>query len=297
MNRFLTMIAASACAAAAITSTCFAAEWSALPFHLAKTKDAGRVQFSIQQRQNGRRVGNWSQSLPLAELQGLGAAQLQAPSATPVRFALVRPAGRFECTGSARSYDARGGCAFIANAAFTDMLAKRGVGRPTIGQSYQLALSGFRPDVLDALAAVGYPRPTVEQSVALGIFKIAPDYVRGLAGAGFRLGKIDDLVAFKIHKVSPDLIRSYRTLGVRGLDADDLMAMAIHKVTPDYISSFAALGYRDLPADQLVEMKIFGVTPNDVRAMQGQGVARPTASQLVRLRLAGLGPNGRRRGD
>ena len=264
MNRVIALLAASACAALAVSSTCFAAEWSALPFQVAKTKDAGRVQFSIEHRQGGQRSNNWSHTLPLAELQGLSAAQLQARDATALRFALVRPAGRLDCTGSARSSSGRGQCAFAANEAFAAMMARRGIGRPDRDQGVKLVMSDFRPEVLDALAAAGYPRPTLDEAVALGIFRIDPSYVRGLAGAGYRLGSIGDLVAFKIHKV-----------------------------TPDYIAGFARIGHRNLPADKLVAMRIFNVTPEDVRALDTDGVA--STSQRMRLRLAGLEPGSRRR--
>ena len=266
MNRLITLIAASACAALAVSSTCFAAEWSALPFQVAKTKDAGRVQFSIEHRQGGQRSQSWSHTMRLADLQGLGAAQLEARAASPVRFALVRPAGRLDCSGSARSSSGKGTCAFAANEAFGAMMAKRGIGRPDRDQGLKLALADFRPDVLDALVAAGYPRPTLDESVALGIFRIDPAYVRGLSSAGYRLGSIADLVAFKIHRV-----------------------------TPDYIASFARIGHRGLPADKLVAMRIFEVTPDDVRALEtGAG---PTPSQRMRLRLAGVEPRSRRRGD
>ena len=266
MNRVITLLAASACAALAVSSTCSAAEWSALPFQVAKTRDAGRVQFSIQYRQGSQRSNNWSHTLPLAALPGLSDAQLSARDATALRFALVRPAGRLDCTGSARSSEGKGQCAFVADEAFAAMMARRGIGRPDRDQGIRLAMSDFRPEVLDALAAAGYPRPTLDEAVALGIFRIDPAYVRGLAGAGIRLGSISDLVAFKIHKV-----------------------------TPDYIAGFARIGHRNLPADKLVAMRIFNVTPEDVRALDTGSVA--SASQRMRLRLAGLDPEGRRRGN
>ena len=295
MNRALTLLAATACAALAVSSACLAAEGSALPFRLAKTGAADQVQLSMEQPRDGKHSGNWSQGVALADLTGLSAGQLTSRTATPIRFALVRPAGRFDCSGAVRSYDGRGTCAFAADAAFSAMLAKRGLGRPSLDQSYKLAMSDFRPEVLDALAAAGYPRPSLDQSVKLGIFKIGPAYVRGLADAGYRLGSVDDLVGFKIHNVNPELIRTYRQLGYRQLAADDLMAMSIHGVTPDFIRGFASLGYRDLPADKLVQLRIFNVTPDDVRALQAQGIALPSADQLVRLRLAGFGP--KRRGQ
>ena len=266
MNRVIALIAAGACAAVAVSSTCFAGEWSALPFQVAKTNDAGRVQFSIQHRQGGQRSNNWSNTLPLIDLQGLGAAQLTARQATALRFALVRPAGRFDCTGSARSSSGKGQCAFTGDEPFAAMLARRGIGRPNRDQAIRLAASDFRPAVLDALAAAGYPRPTLDEAVALGIFRIDPAYVRGLAGAGTPAGSIGDLVALRIHRV-----------------------------TPDYIASFARIGHRNLPADKLVAMRIFNVTAEDVRALDAGSVT--SAGQRMRLRLAGLERGGRRRGD
>lgn len=295
MNRALTLLAASACATVAVSAACFAAEGAALPFRLARSGDASRVQLSMEHRTANQRKGNWSQSVALADLQGLGAAQIAARNSTPIRFALVRPAGRFDCSGAVRSYDGRGTCAFAADSAFAAMLAKRGLGSPSLDQSYKLAMSDFRPEVLDALTIAGYPRPTLEQAVSLGIFNIAPAYVRGLAQAGYRLGSVDDLVGFKIHRVSPDLIRAYRDLGYDQLSADDLMAMTIHRVTPEFIRGFASLGYRDLPADKLVQLRIFDVTPDGVRALQANGIALPSTDQLVRLRLAGFGPKRRGR--
>ncbi|MDQ3143805.1 MAG: hypothetical protein M3Q57_02850 [Pseudomonadota bacterium] len=297
MNRALTLLAASACAAVAVSSACFAAESRALDFRLGKTGNPATVQFHMVHGEGSKQSGNWSQSVALGELQGLGAAQFNASTSTPIRFALVRPAGRFDCSGTIRSSDGRGTCAFAADDAFSATLARRGVGRPSRDQSYKLALSNFRVDVLDALAAAAYPAPTIDQAIALGIFKINPAYVDGLSRSGYRLGSIDDLVGFKIHGVSPELISAYRSLGYRQLSADDLTAMAIHGVTPGFIRGFASLGYRDLPADKLVELKIFNVTPGDVRALQTQGMALPSADQLVRRRLGGFGSESRRRGD
>lgn len=256
MNRALTLVAASACAALAVSSACFGADWSSLPFRLTKSSDAARLQFAIEEPNRGKRSSHWSQSLPPSALAGFDAARFAAPSSTSVRFALQRPAGRFDCMGSARSSDARGNCRFTADTGFAALLERRGIGRPTPEQSYKLAMSGVHADVFDALSAHNYPRPTIDESIALGIFGVDPTNIRELAAAGYRLGSVKRLIEFKIHRVSPA-----------------------------YISSFAALGYRDLTPAKLVQMRIFGVTPDDVRALQGRGVASPSADQLVAQRL------------
>ncbi|MDQ3077950.1 MAG: hypothetical protein M3Q83_03805 [Pseudomonadota bacterium] len=112
MNRALNLLAASACAALAVSSACLAAEQSSFPFRLAKTSVADPIQLSMEQTRHGRRSGSWWRSVALGELQGLGAAQLNASTSVPIRFALVRPAGRFDCTGDIRSSNGHGTCAF-----------------------------------------------------------------------------------------------------------------------------------------------------------------------------------------
>lgn len=132
MNRALALLAAATCAALAISSAGFAADWTTLPFQLAKTSDAGRVKFCIQHRQDGQRPGNWSQSAAMTGLEGLGANPFMARNAAPIRYTLVRPAGRFDCIGSVRSSEANGRCNDAANAAFSAMLVQRGLGRPSL---------------------------------------------------------------------------------------------------------------------------------------------------------------------
>lgn len=290
MNRALTFVAATVVASLAVSGASFGATAPHINFTLGPRTLPDHVQLRMTTRFGGDKSSNWSQGVPIGELVGLSSSQFRSPAPNLVRFALIRGAGRFDCSGTAHAASGRGTCAFAPNAAFSAMLARRGVGRPSPEQSYRLAMGDFRPAVLDALAAAGYPRPTLEESVSLGIFDIEPAYVRDLAAAGYRLGSVEDLVSFKIHKVDPQLIRAYAALGYRGLKADDLMAMAIHRVTPEFITSFARLGYRNLPADKLVELRIFGVTPDDVRALQADGIAPPSADQLVRLRRAGIGP-------
>lgn len=283
---------------------------------------SGKVQLELRTRSGrGNGSSNWSQGYPIAELQGLSAAQLTASGATPVRFALVREAGRLDCSGSAAGGAGDGTCRFTADEGFAALLQSRGIGRPDARESYHLAMSGVGRAHLDALAANGYPKASVSQLVALGIHGATPGYIQALAQSGYRLKSLDslvafrihgvdaeyiraiaahgeqfrnmsadDLVAFRIHRVTPALVGAYSRLGYRELDRGDVVAMAIHGVTPEYIESFARLGYRDLSADKLVQMRIFGVTADYVRSLQDSGIQLPSAEQLVRLRMSGFRP-------
>lgn len=294
MNRAVTFVAASLCAALAVSSACFAAEGTPVDFRLGRTGASGQVQLTLERNRPGNRH-SWSQSVAITDLNGLSQQQLAAPRPTPARFALIRPAGRFDCSGSVRSYKGSGRCGFRPDAGFNAMLERRGIGRPSIDQSANLAMANVQPALFDALATAGYPRPTIEQAVSLGVFDVNPAYVRELAQAGYRLSSVNDLTTFKIHRVNPDLIRAYRSLGYRQLRASDLVTMSIHQVTPDFIRGFASVGYRDLPVSKLVQLRIFNVTPRDVTALQSRIGERPTADEVVSAKLVGFQPRRRQR--
>ena len=283
----------------------------------------GKVQVSFRTGEGSRNNSNWSSGYDLGELQGLSSGQLNG-SSQPVRFALVREAGRLDCSGTAGDRQGIGTCGFAADAGFAGRLASGGIGRPTDRQAFNLTLANVRYELVDELGRHGYDKPDVDDLVAMGIHGATAAYVRDIAGAGYRLGKADglvkfrifgidsrfiremaaigpqfaklsaeDLVKFKIHGVRPELVRAYVQLGYATLDSDDLVTMQIHGVSPEFITELAALGYRDISTDQLVKLRIHGVTPAFIRDLKAEGIALPSADQLVRLRLAGYRPGKR----
>ena len=62
--------------------------------------DSGKVQLTIESRWGANSQSVWSNDRPISDLQGLNPAQLNG-SGGPVRFALIRDAGRLDCSGSA----------------------------------------------------------------------------------------------------------------------------------------------------------------------------------------------------
>lgn len=282
------------------------------------------VHLALAYRERGGSSNN-SEDWPISELEGLGAADMASEAGAPVRFRIVREAGRLDCEGTIRRRRGTGDCLFAADSGFAAALERRGIGRPTLRQQYQLAVQDVGLALVEELARQDYPRPNVDQLVAMGIHGADVRFLKGLDQAGYRLGDLDDLVAFRIHGVSPayigelaaispryrrlpasglvamrihgvttEEVRRYAELGYRDLDQDQLVAMAIHGATPDYVGALAELGYRGLPVDQLVSMRIHGVTPEYVRGFKARGYAVPDADQLVRMRISGFDPGKRR---
>ena len=287
MHRTFAFLAAILLTTLSIGTAGFAAAPGSLRFSLEPARPAGQVQLSMRNVGNGRN-SNWSSPIAVAELRGLDPARLRAGGSAPLAFAIVREAGRFDCSGRGGRGSADGDCGFAPDPAFAEFLAARGIGRPTRDQAYALAMGNVGRAHVEALAANGYPMPTVDQLVAMGIHGASPGFIRELAAAGYRLRSADDLVAFRIHGVSPELIRTYSQLGYGRLDRDDVVAMAIHGVTPRFVEELAQLGYRGVAADELVQMRIHGVTPDYIRSVAGGSAGRIPVAELVRMRIMGI---------
>ncbi len=99
----------------------------------ASRNQAEKVQLEMRTRSSrGNESSNWSTGYSVSELQGLAGAQLAARVANPVRFALVRDAGRLDCSGSAGNRAGSGTCRFSADEGFAAFLQSRGIGRPDL---------------------------------------------------------------------------------------------------------------------------------------------------------------------
>lgn len=264
-------------------------------------RDGAEVQLTIDSRWGSNNRSTWSNSRSLDELQGLGRGALDGGN-HPVRFALVKEAGRLDCAGTAANGRGSGACSFTPDEGFARFLEARAIGRPSAHQSYSLTMSGVGRDLVDALDKNGFARPTVDQLTAMGIHGATASYVRELGGLGYHLSAAD-LVAFKIHGVEPDYIRAMASIGaaLRQISPSDLVSLHIHGVRPDFVRDMAAIGpeFRNVTADNLVSMAIHGVRPDlartfvrleggslrseDVVAMAIHGVTADYIQQLAAL--------------
>ena len=130
MNRAIVFLAATAAAALAVTSACLANTKPAhdfrpdnIHFTLTPAARGDDVNLSLRLGRNHNMTSHFAPS----ELAGLDPASLRSAGAT-VSFALVRQAGRVDCTGTSAKSRADGDCRFSADTAFADLLASRGVG-------------------------------------------------------------------------------------------------------------------------------------------------------------------------
>src|SRR5688572_13324474 len=115
MNRCLAMIFAVLCASLSVASACTAAPSDWLEFRLqSRAQSEIRATFHDQARGGNDR---WSANFAPAQLAGLDVAGFRANGTRPLRFALVRDAGRLDCSGQGGNSSASGNCSFLADPA------------------------------------------------------------------------------------------------------------------------------------------------------------------------------------
>lgn len=256
------------------------------------TKNDGSViQFNVESHWGRGQTSTWGNDRPIGEFQGLSAGQVTGPTG-PVRFAIVREAGRLDCDGVAGRLVGSGTCSFTADPGFADFLATHGIGRPTERQAFTLAMSEVGRELVASLEGFSYPRPTIDQLSAMGIHGVSPAFVSELAQQGYKLKSGDELVNFKIHGVDIEYIRDLAAIGPQfdRFAADDLVSMKIHGVKPDYVRAMAAIGpaFATLTADDLVSFAIHGAKPEMVQAFARHGRSPLRAEGVTAMAVHGV---------
>jgi hypothetical protein len=288
MNRCLAFLAALMLTAVSVSSACLAAGERPVRFTIDPERgDSAKVHVSFRDEDRDREQNSWSTDMAASELSGFDMVAFRAQGVRPVRFALVREAGRLDCLGSGGANHAWGDCRFTPDAAFARLLAARRIGQPTREQAFGLMAVNARRDVIDAIAAAGYPAPRIDDLMALAALGVDGRYIGGLARAGYRPRTIDTLVQFKALGITPEWIGGFVRVGYGNLPTDDLVQMKALGITPDYVAGFQRIGYRSLSPDTLVELKALGITPEFVRASVGQGSSLPRPDELVQMKLFG----------
>jgi hypothetical protein len=283
---------AAALAALLLGGSAIAAAPARIDFTVAPTESAAasdKVQLGLSYRAAGGGKSHTSRPVPLGELQGLTAAQLASDGA-PVRFSLVRDAGRLDCDGIVRQRRGTGDCRFAPDARYAAELARRGIARPTEKQQFDLTMHGADLAVVDELLRQGYAKPKVDDIVEAGIFGVTVPYLRELDMLGYRVGTVDRLVEMRIHRVTPDYIREMAAAGpaYRRLPPEQLVEMRIHGVTPERVRGYAQAGYANLTRRQIMDMAIHRVTPDYIGELAAAGYRNIAPEKLVEMRIHGV---------
>jgi len=288
MNRSLAFICALLLAFVTISSACVAqpAEWVHFTLEPERGNPA-KIHARFDNQNGGRGDNSWSTGFAPSELVGFDVPSFRGSGTYPLRFAIIREAGRLDCSGNGGGNHADGNCRFAPDAAFTQLLITRGIGRPTSEQAFGLMAVNARREVIDAVAAARYPTPKIDDLLALSALGVDGPYITGMAHAGYRPQSIQKLIEFKALGVTPDWIAGFARVGYANVPGDGLVQLRALGVTPDYIAGFQRIGYRNLPVNSLVELKALGITPEFVRSAVQPGTALPPVHQLVEMKMFG----------
>jgi|SRR4051794_1838505 hypothetical protein len=287
MNRCLAFLLALVFATLSVSSACVAATGDWVHFTLEPERSGGgKIHATFRDGGGPHYDNNWSTEFLPSELIGFDSTSFRSSGARPVHFALVREAGRLDCSGNGGNAYATGNCSFTPDPGFGQLLINRGIGRPSREQAFALMAVNARREVIDAVASAHYPTPTIDNLMALSALGVTGPYISGIAAAGYRPRSIDTLIAFKALTITPDWIGSFVRIGYGNVPADELVQLKALNITPEFIMGFERIGYRHLPVDTLVQLKAMDVTPEFVRAVQ-QGDALPAPDRLVQLRALG----------
>jgi hypothetical protein len=289
MNRFFALLLALTFASVTVSSACTAAaddDW--IHFTLEPSQNGeGKIQARFRNGELGHRDSDWSAGFMPSDLIGLDLAGFRRPGSQSLRFALVREAGRLDCAGNGGGSLASGNCRFTPDAAFTQMLVSRGVGRPTKRQALGLMALNARREILDAVATAHYPTPTIDDLMALTAVGVTGPYISQMAQAGYRPKSIKALIEFKALNITPQWIGGFVRAGYANLPGDELVQLKAMNITPDYISGFERAGYRKLPVDTLVQLKALNITPDFVRWASAGRSTMPPINALVEMKIFG----------
>lgn len=288
MNRPIAFICAVMCAAVSVSSACVAQSPDSLRFTLEPERgDSSKIKARFEKEERGRNENNWSSGFMPSDLIGLEVSSFRNPGSRPLHFSVMREAGRLDCAGSGGESYAHGNCRFVANAAFNDLLASRGIGRPTDDQSFALMAVNAKRDMIDAVAAAHYPTPKMDDVIALAALGVDGRYISDMARAGYRPSAIHSLIEFKALGITPQWIAGFVRVGYANIPGDGLVQMRALDITPEYIAGYQRIGYRDLPVDKLVELKAMDITPEFVASVAKADGGVPPVGDLVKYKMFG----------
>jgi hypothetical protein len=291
MNRFFALLLALLLTSISVASACTAAPTEWVEFKLEPAHQGGgaiKANFRDQNRANDEH--DWSTAFAPSELIGFDLSGFRAVGTRPLRFAIVREAGRLDCTGQGGSSYATGNCRLTLDQGFAQLLESRGIGRPTEDEAWGLLALDVHRSVIDAVAAARYPTPTIDQLIEMTAVGVNGNYIAGLARAGYRPQSLNSLVEFRAVGVTPEWIAGFTRIGYANIPVDQLVQLKALNISGEFVGGFRRLGYANISADDLVQLKALNITPEYVAGFERLGYRHLPVDQLVQLKALNITP-------
>ncbi len=176
----------------------------------------------------------------------------------PISFSIQREPGTFACAGTAGEGSGMGQFTYSPNARFDDALASRGMGRPTLHESFQLAIAGATLAFIDRVRGTAQ-HAGISDVVLVMEHGVDPRYVDELAVLGYKTPTLDDLIRLRDHGVSPRYVGDLAEVGYKNFSVDELVTLRDHGVSAAFVGRLKAHGYTNLPVSDLIRLHEAGI--------------------------------------
>ncbi|PWT93678.1 MAG: hypothetical protein C5B55_04030, partial [Blastocatellia bacterium] len=230
-----------------------------------------------------------SQSYAYSELQGL--TREQATSGGPVRFSMVREAGRIDCEGTFQNGKGSGTFTFTPNAGFVSAMKAKGFDFDTSYSDDRREEKLFAATTLnvttalaDDLVASGFTGLGVDDLFKAAIFHVDSTFMREMKASGFPNLTMEDLVKARIFKIDASFVAQATQMGFDKEPFESLVKLQIFKVTPQFIAEVRSEGLTNLSVEEAVKLRIFKIDADYIRHAKAEGVPLDVES-LVRRKI------------
>src|SRR2546425_1145794 len=288
--RFVTSLALTVLVAGTnvIAQSVKTGDWTASLAH----DDSGKINLNFERRTERGGRNQMGQTYDFTDLQGLSREQVL--SGGPVKFSLVREAGRIDCEGSFQNGRGARTFRFTGNQSFMSAMKSRGFdfeedsitnnGRDSEDRLFAATTLNVTTALADDLSSAGFGKLGVHDLFKAAIFKIDSKFMREMKATGFPNLGMEELVKARIFKIDPDFVSQVSQMGFDRGPFEILVKMRILKITPEYITEVRNEGLTDLSVEDIVKMRIFKIDSEFIRQARADGVPLEV-EKLVRRRI------------
>jgi hypothetical protein len=253
-------------------------------------KDNSKVNLSLERRTERGHRNQMGQTYEFTDFQGLS--RETALNGGPVRFSLVREAGRIDLEGSFENGKGTGTFNFTANPAFVSAMKTRGFdfeersGSRHDGEDRLFAATTLNVTtaLADDLNSAGFGKLNVDDLFKAAIFKIDSTFAREMKASGFENLGMEELVKARIFKIDAAFVRQVAQMGFEKEPFESLVKMQIFKVTPEFIAEVRNEGLTDVQVEDIVKLRIFKIDGEFIRNAKADGVPLEV-ERLVQRRI------------
>jgi hypothetical protein len=219
------------------------------------------------------------QTYEFTDFQGLS--RETALNGGPVRFSLVREAGRIDLEGTFTNGKGSGTFNFTGNPSFVSAMKSRGFdfedrssSRNDDGEGRLFAATtlNITTALADDLNSLGFGKLNVEDLFKAAIFKIDSTFAREMKASGFENLGMEELVKARIFKIDAGFVRQVSQMGFEKEPFESLVKMQIFKVTPEFIAEVRNEGLTNVQVEDVVKLRIFKIDSQFIREARADGV-------------------------